>query len=150
MLIATRISDTDLAYLAAVIDTKARVKTLQLPTGSVIPVVHMSSPDMELLQYLGKLTGISPFITRRSYEKHRCTEHCPDQHDHVTSESARWSVSGAKATVLLAAIQPFIRFQKAEIDTAINVGLDAPVKTGTLKKMIALGWALPEEFSNRT
>lgn len=141
------LSDPDLAYIAAVIDTKARIKKLYLPTGVVLPVVHLSCPDLQLLQYLGDITGITPFITRRTYKRHRCNEHCPDDHqDHVISESARWSVSGVKATILLAAIQPFIRFQKPEVDQAINLGLDAPFKAAKLKEMEKLGWSIPPEL----
>lgn len=144
------LSETDLAYIAAIIDTRARIKLRTLPTGSIVPTIHLSTPDIELLQYLGDVTGVQPFVVSRNYEKHRCTEHCPGRHEHVRSESARWSAAGAKATVLLAGIQPFIRFQKQVIETAIAVGLGAPFKMATVKKMAELGWVIPEEFSNRT
>lgn len=144
------LTDTDLAYIAAVIDTRARIKLRTMPTGSIIPTIHLSTPDIELLRYIGDVTGVQPFVISRNYEKHRCTEHCPGRHEHVRSESARWSATGAKATVLLAGIQPFVRFQKQVIDTAIAVGLDAPFKMATVKKMAELGWTIPEELSNRT
>lgn len=144
------LTEAELAYIAAVINTRARIKKLTLKTGTVIPVVHLSTPDMELLQYLGGLTGITPFLTHRSYQKHRCNEHCPDKHEHVESQSSRWSISGAKATILLSAIQPYVRFQTAVVNEVVDLGLDASHKPGTVSRMAELGWPLPDDWADST
>ena len=86
-------------------------------------------------------------VTRRSYAKAGCAEHCKEKHLHVTSESGRWSVSGAKATVILAAVLPYLRLQHEEARGALLVGLGAPFKPATLRQMEQLGWPIPE-FDN--
>lgn len=142
------LSEPELAYLAAVIDTRARIKTIDLSSGSVIPSLAISGPDVDLLQYLGDLTGMAAFMVRRTYLKHRCTEHCPERHEYVQSETARWSITGAKATIILAAVLPYMRFQRELAEEVLAIGLDAPHKKPTVTKMKRLGWPLPDEWNS--
>lgn len=137
------LSQQEIAYIAGILDSMGRFRVMETPEGTQLPLVSMSCPNMSILQYLGSLTGMTPFVTKRSYDRHRCTEHCLEPHQHVVSESGRWSISGAKATVVLAAIRPYARFQKTEIEELLTVGLEAPKKPATPKKMAALGWPDP-------
>ena len=81
-----------------------------------------------LLQWLGQITDVRSIVTVRGYDKHRCLEHCTKAHDHIESVSGRWSLTGAKATVVLCATRPYVRFHDAEWDRAIEVGLQANKK----------------------
>ena len=136
----------DIAYVAGLLDALSRVRIFSTPEGTDLPRIAVSTPEMELLTYLGSLTGTAPFITKRTYDRHRCTQHCEQAHQHVVSKSGRWSVSGAKATILGSAVLPHIRLQKTDFEVAVAVGLIAPKKLATPKKMQALGWPLPEEW----
>jgi hypothetical protein len=137
------LTEAQIAHVAGILDAMARFRVRTTPDGTNLPYVAVSCPNMPLLEYLGSLTGVVPFTTSRAYEKHRCTEHCSEPHQHVVSASGRWSVSGAKATVVLAAITPHLRFQKTEAEDLLAVGLEAPRKPATPAKMAALGWPDP-------
>lgn len=138
-----QLSSTDLAYIAAVIDSQGIIRSRKTKQG-VLPLVALHGPNIRLLQYLAGLTGTKVTITRREFLRSGCREHCPEQHQHITSESGRWSVTGAKATILLAAIRPYMRLQGYQADQAIAQGLVAPRKEATASKMTELGWPLPE------
>lgn len=137
------LSSEQIAYVAGILDTQGKFRVRETPDGTRLPHVAVSCPNMALLEYLGSLTGVVPFITRRTYDRHRCTQHCKEPHQHVISASGRWSISGAKATVVLAAIEPYAHFQKSEIRELLEVGLEAPKKPATPDKMAALGWPNP-------
>lgn len=138
------LSQGQIAHVAGVLDAMGRFKIRETPDGSQLPEIAVSCPNMPLLKYLGALTGSTPFVTKRTYDRHRCTEHCLEPHSHVVSESGRWGLTGARATVVLAAIEPFAVFQKTEVRDCLYVGLEAPKKKATPAKMSALGWPLPE------
>ncbi len=140
---ARRLSLTEIAYIAAVIDVQGLVRLRVTPEGTELPHVAVSG-DMALLTYLGELSGVAPFTTKRSYDKHRCREHCTEAHQHILSVSGRWSVSGAKATVILYAVEPYVMFKKDEVAEALTAGLKAPRKKATPAKMHKLGWPMPE------
>lgn len=139
------LTDADLVYVAAVVDLLGHV-TVRSMEGTDLPYIAISTRHVELLSDLGEMTGTKVLTTRRAYNQHRCREHCDEAHQHVESVSGRWQLTGAKATVLLAAIKPFIRFQKTDIEEALKVGLGAPKKPATPNKMKALGWPIPEEW----
>lgn len=140
--------ELELAYLAGVLDTRAVVRTrLVGGSASVLPYLAMSCGDAPLLQWLAQITGTGVTVTDRGYDKHRCLEHCSAAHEHVRSVSGRWSVSGVKATVVLAGTRPWVRFQWAEWDRAVEVGIGAPRKSATVEKMVGLGWPLPVAWS---
>lgn len=141
------ITDAELSYMAAVIDVQGNIRVMETQGGTLLPRVMLSCPNLALLDYFGSMTGMKPILVKRSFDRHRCSIHCEEAHDHITSVTGRWSVSGAKATVMLAAIEPYIRFQKAETEEALKVGLAAPKKPATPAKMKALGWPIPEEWS---
>lgn len=141
-----QLSEGQIAYVAAIIDTTARIKELKTSSGVMIPVIHLSNANFGLLRYLGRITDVQPLFLERKWSRHKCSEHCPDRHQEARSVSGRWSISGAKATMILAAIQPHVMFQKAVVRESIALGLDAPRKQATVRKMINLGWPVPEEW----
>lgn len=138
--------DREVAYLAGILDVMASITTRRVGE-TLLPQVSVSTKDQRLLDWLGQRTGVRAFTTRRDFMRAGCSEHCAEKHQHVTSNSGRWSVSGAKATVVLAAVRPYLHLQAAEADLALSVGLAAPYKPATPAKMAALGWSLPEGWT---
>lgn len=139
-----RLGAGDLAYLAGVLDSRAVVRVRFIEDSeAVLPYVAMSSGDARLMRWLGELTGVRSIVTTRKYDKHRCLEHCTKAHDHITSVSGRWSLTGVRATVVLCATREWVRFQEQGWDEGIRAGLEARYKPGTLQKMAALGWPVP-------
>lgn len=132
----------DLAYIAAIVDTQGHITTRTVRE-TVLPALAVSSPNTALLTWLGQLTGTRPTITRRQYGRAACSEHCPDAHQHVTSVSGRWSVTGAKATVVLHSVTPYLRLRTEEAAEAVRLGTAARFKPATVAKMLALGWSSP-------
>jgi hypothetical protein len=143
-------NEGELAYLAGVLDTRAVVRTrLVGGSQSMLPYLAISTGDTQLLQWLGTITGMRVVATVRGYDKHRCLEHCDQAHEHITSVSGRWSVSGSRATIVLAATRTWIRFQAADWDRALDVGAAAPRKDRIVEKMVQLGWPLPGEWQQQ-
>jgi len=138
----SRLTELDIAYIAGVVDVRANI-AVKLFGGTELPFVSVSTPDLKLVAFLAHSSDMSPVTVKRDYLRVGCTDHCSEQHLHVKSETARWSVSGAKATIILAAVQPFTRIQVAAVDEALECGLRAPRKASTPAKMSALGWPLP-------
>jgi hypothetical protein len=133
-----------MAYLAGVLDTRAVVRTRLVPGSvSVLPFLAVSCGDVDLLSWLGGLTGVGVTTTARGYDKHRCLEHCTEAHEHITSVSGRWSVSGVRATVVLCATREYVHFQSGAWERSLACGLAADRKEATVAKMAALGWPLP-------
>ncbi len=133
-----------MAYLAGVLDTRAVVRTRLVPGSvSVLPFLAVSCGDVDLLSWLGSLTGVRVTTTARGYDKHRCLEHCTKAHEHIRSVSGRWSLTGVRATVVLCATREWVRFHEEAWDRGIVAGLEAPRKPAVLQKMAALGWPVP-------
>jgi hypothetical protein len=132
-----------LAYVAGVLDTQANIKTRRTSEGTELPMLAMYGPNVPLLEYLASLTDTTMVVTRRSYAKAGCAEHCKEKHQHIQSLSGRWTLTGMKACVVLYNIRPYMRLQTEAVTAALNVGLDAPFKPATLTNMSALCWAMP-------
>lgn len=133
----------DLAYLAGVLDVRGNITTRRAG-GTLLPLVAVSTKDDRLLTWLCEITDIAKVTTTRDFHKAGCSEHCAEKHVKVASISGRWSVSGSKATIVLAAVRPYLRVRGQEADLALAVGLKAPRKPATPAKMATLGWPLPE------
>jgi hypothetical protein len=140
------IERAELAYLAAVVDTQSIIRLRTTGDGTDLPMLALHGPNVALLEWLAELTGTKVTVTRRTYSKHGCAEHCPEKHQHIVSTSGRWSVSGAKATIVLDAVTPYLRWQYAAAIEAVRVGVTAPTKPATARKMHALGWPIPVEW----
>lgn len=134
---------TTLAYVAGVVDLHGVIRT-RVSGDSLLPQLSVNGPNTAMLTFLGDLTGTRAIVRRRQYSKAGCSEHCGEKHQHVVSVSGTWSVSGAKATIVLWNIRPFMRLQVEAATSAVVQGLDAPIKPATLTKMFELGWDLPE------
>lgn len=134
---------SDLAYIAGAVDLIGNIRT-RLAGDTELPMIAMSGNNAAMLNYLADVTGTRAVVTRRAYSKAGCAEHCSEKHQHVVSASGRWSVTGAKATVVLWNLRPFVRLQAEALRAALVVGLGANHKPGTVAKMAALGWDVPE------
>lgn len=141
------IEGPDLAHLAGVLDAFGVIRVRTYAGDGKLPYVALHGPNTALLRYVGGLTGAKVVVTRRGYYRAGCSEHCPEQHQHITSESGRWSVSGSKATVVLAAVRPYLRVRGYDADEALEVGLRAGRKPATLTRMVALGWPVPDAWT---
>lgn len=140
---AEPLGTADLAYVAGIVDTMAVLRVRKYAEAD-LPMVAVHCPNLPLLGYLARLTGTKVTKTSRGYDRAGCSEHCPDKHQHITSTSGRWSVSGAKATVLLAAVRPFLRLQGYAADQVLEAAAKAPSKPATWQRMVELGWPLPD------
>lgn len=138
-----KVTPATVAWCAGVIDSLGHITTRKLPTGSTIAVVTVSSPKVEILERLSELTGTKPITVRRDYSRLGCSDHCTERHLHVKSTSGRWSVSGARASILLRCLTPHLitTLQKA---SEVLREADAPYKEATVRKMEELGWTSGE------
>lgn len=144
------IEEADKAYCAGVIDLAGVIRTRKINTDTELPYVALSGSNEAMLRHFARLTGTRAFVTSRNYYKAGCAEHCQAKHQHVVSTSGRWSLSGVKATVLLHNLRPYLRIQADAARDAVLVGLEAPFKAATLRRMLQLGWEAPPEFADDT
>jgi hypothetical protein len=140
------LTEPEIAYVAGTLDAMARIKTV-VANGTTLPLVAVSCPNMALLEHLSTVSGLKAFETHREYDRHRCGEHCVEAHDHIVSRSGRWSANGARATIMLAAVQPHIRVQTDEVAEVLAVGMETPAKAHVVQSMAALGWPIPEQWT---
>ena len=132
-----------LAYIAGVLDLHGVIRT-RTAGDTELPYVALSGSNEGMLTFLADVTGTRAVVTRRQFSRAGCAEHCSEKHQHVTSVSGRWSVSGVKATVLLWNVRPFMRLQAEEATSALAVGMSTKYKPATVRKMAELGWDVPE------
>jgi hypothetical protein len=137
------IPETDLAYLAGVIDVMGRVWTRPSSNGRRLPLLEINAKQPDLMDWLSALTGTEVITTSRDYMRLGCTEHCSEQHVHATSTSARWSITGAKATIVLSGIEPFSYLRRPEVEYALGLGMMAEMRAQTVRDMKARGWVIP-------
>lgn len=133
------LSVTQLAYVAALIDTRANLTTRRA-RDAVLPQVEISGRPFPALEWLGQITGVRVVPTQRAFVKVGCSEHCAEKHIHVSSLSGRWFVSGAKATIVLAAVRPYLMLRRGQVDDLIDLGRQVGHKGATVTEMAALGW----------
>jgi len=145
--VTQRLTEAEVAFVAGLLDATARIKTTKVTSGALLPLVAVSGPNIAMLDVLSRRTGTKYFETRRDYDRHRCGLHCKEAHDHITSVSGRWAVNGARATILLAAVQPYVQVQRDAVAETLAVGMAAPVKAHVVQSMADLGWPIPEDWS---
>ena len=133
-----------LAYVAGVLDMQCNIKTRTTPDDTELPMLAMYGPNVAMLEYLASLTDTKMVVARRSYVKAGCAQHCREKHQHIESVSGRWTLTGAKATIVLYNIRPYVRLQVEAVTSALVVGLAAPFKLAKLKRMADLGWEIPD------
>lgn len=130
-----------LGYVAGLIDALGRIRVRDLPNGTRLVAVGISSPRVELLRHLAGLTGVRVVEVRRTYDRLGCGDHCQEPHLHVDSHTGRWELTGARAVVVLRAVRPYLVTRGPEVDYALRVAGDSPAKPATRRKMVELGWA---------
>lgn len=137
-----------LAYLAGVIDASAILRKREVRDSGLLPsvAVHGLEP---VIRMLAKATGTQPTTVSRDYHSAQCVEHCPGRHNHRVSVSLRWSLTGARATVALAAIEPFVVIQQHDVRAFVADGLEQRWTLPPVKAMAKLGWPVPAEWFDR-
>lgn len=136
-------SSDDLAYAAAMIDMQAKLRVREL-SGVQLPMVALHGNFVGSLEWIATLTGTKVTKTARDYHRGACAEHCPEPHTHVKSTSARWAVSGARATILLHNLLPYLRVQRETALELIEVGKTVGYKGQVVVEMRRAGWEIPE------
>jgi hypothetical protein len=134
-------TETDLAYLAGLLDAVGRFRVHVTDDGTHLAHVGISSPNLALLRWCARLTGVRVTNVRRDYDRLGCGEHCDEPHLHVESVTGRWQLVGARALVVLLETRPYLQTRGDEADAVIAATRAAPVKPATLRKMRSLGWA---------
>lgn len=137
------LSTADIAYCAALIDNLAALRTRSVAGSQLLPVVQVSGKH-GALPWLGSITGTKVIETGRKFTRHNCTEHCPDRHATIESRSYRWTLTGMRATIVLAACEPYLRVQAAEARELIDAGLTVQYQGQIIVDMRARGWPIPE------
>lgn len=138
------IAPTDLAYLAGVLDAIGRFRVHTTAEGTRLPHVGISSPNLPLLRRCATLTGVKVTTVVRDYDRVGCGTHCDDAHLHVDSVTGRWQLVGYRATVVLAAVEPFLVDHRGQANDLLAVGYAADHKPQTATAMRRLGWPDPD------
>lgn len=136
------LTQTDIAYCAAILDNSAALRSRALGP-SLLPVIQVSG-RYPALEWLGEITGTKVIDTRRGYSRHNCTEHCPDRHAHIQSESRRWTVTGMRATIVLVNVLPYLRYQCDRAQVLLEQGLSVQYQGQVVNEMASLGWQIPD------
>lgn len=137
------IGDADLAYAAALLDDHGRLNSRTLASGTDLPEVVVQG-RIAALGWLADLCGVKVVEIPKEYNAHRCAEHCTSKHTHVQSTTQRLVLSGARATIVLAAVQRFMRVQGRQARDLVEAGQALGYKTQVVNDMTRLGWPLPE------
>lgn len=137
------IAPTDLAYAAALVDNLARLSARTVH-GTELPQVTIQGKQPGL-EWLAEITGVALIPVNRQYTRHVCSEHCPEAHSPIESRSRRWHLTGARATVVLWNLDPYLRNPEAsrEARRLVGVGLAAGYKGNVAVDLTRLGWELP-------
>lgn len=138
-------AELDLRYLAGVIDSVALLRKREVRDSGLLPAVAVHGIE-PVIRMLAKATGTHPTTTNRDYHAALCVEHCSQPHIHKVSSSLRWSLTGARATVLLAAIEPFTVMHQHDITLAVEEGLEQRWTVPPVKSMHSLGWPIPQAW----
>jgi hypothetical protein len=134
----------DLAYMAALVDNLAVLKTRQV-NGSELPVVALTITRSEdAVKFLAGNTGskVTPIV--RQYNRKGCADHCMIAHLHVDTVGHRWQVTGVKATIMLHNLLPYMRVQVVQAQRLIELGQSIGYASSVAARMRELGWHIPE------
>lgn len=135
-------SPADLAYMAAVIDNYAKLTTRKVHADE-LPMITIQG-KLPVLPLLAEATGVSLMRLDKDYTRHQCSEHCPDRHMAIESWTHRWQLTGARATVVLFNVEPYLRMQGQQARALIEIGQRIGFKTNVINDMARLGWEIPE------
>ena len=129
-----------IAWCGGVIDSIGLIRLRETDAGSSLASVSVSTALVPIAERLASLTGTKVTTVHRSYNRLGCSSHCTEPHLHVSSTTARWSLTGARALTFLNAIRPFLSVKAELADEVIAASKDAPSKPRTTQKMATLGW----------
>jgi hypothetical protein len=132
--------EPDFAYAAGVVDVRGYMSYRQLQNDVVLPSLSVTDKSLPLVKHLCTITDMKPVGFERNYNRAGCGEHCPEPHVHVQAQWWRWIITGAKCTVVLAALLPYLRVQRDLAQQLIEAGREAPYKPATVRKLHELGW----------
>lgn len=138
----TVLSEADRGYAAAVLDAFGRL-TLRPYQGSELPEVIVQG-RIEALPWLAEVTGTKVQEIPKAYNAHRCAEHCTEKHMHVESTTWRWTVTGARATIVLHTLQAHMRIKGREARQLVEAGQRIGYKRTVVEEMRGRGWDIPE------
>lgn len=136
--------DTELAYIAGLLDGRAVFREREVGDTALLPVIAVNGGSPAVNEYLGKMTGTKITRTHRDYQRKPCHIHCREAHEHSVSSSQRWSVTGAKATIMLWNISGFLKIDKPKASALLQLGLTQSWKSNAVDDMEKLGWMIPD------
>lgn len=130
------------AWCGGVIDAIGLIRLRETDVGSQLASVSVSTALVPIAQRLAELTGTKVTTVKRNYNRLGCSQHCTEAHLHVTSITARWSLTGARALTFLTAVRPYLGVKADAADEVISAAKGAPSKPRTAQKMAELGWPI--------
>lgn len=136
------LSTSDLAYAAALIDSFGNLKTRRVGENELPEVIIQGK--IRTLPWLAYVTGVKLIEVTKGYSRHQCSQHCPTAHTEIVSISKRWVVTGARATIVLHNVEPFMRAHGREARALVEVGRQVGYRGNVINSMIELGWKIPD------
>jgi hypothetical protein len=132
----------ELAYVAALIDTFGVLRVREFRSTD-LPEVTIQGKRIAALDWLAEITGVSVVRVGKDYLRHQCSEHCPAKHTHIESFTRRWQLTGARATIVLHNVEPYMRLQGREARELVEAGRAIGYKGDVVNAMSRLGWDVP-------
>ena len=129
-------------HVAGVLDV-CGVFRVRMVQNTALPMVAAHSTDPVLLGYLSRVTGVGVTEVKRNYSRFGCDEHCAEKHIHVNHSSLRWSVTGARAGILIYNVLPHLVLRHEQAEKVLDGTADAPFRKPTVQAMGRLGWQVP-------
>ncbi len=155
-----KMSPVMLAWMAAVIEVKGKIKRTDNPMRKTVQLVlYVRTRHFQHVQRLCDLTGVKVnIIPARALDvrnRRGCVEHCPEAHHHVTDNivptMATWAITGAGAAIILHNLLPY--FVEVEgVEKIVDEVTEMLPKSGrgfsaikaTVDRLAALGWTIPD------
>lgn len=159
------IDEATKGWVAGILDFQAHVqirKNHQRAAGSEQITIYVSTSIAGIPERLCELTGTSPeekanHRLKPEWTRRRCTEHCPEAHDHVTADEmnmplvTKWSCTGAAAAIILWNVRRYMTtdhepwdWAQAQVLSQLRLtGQGSAAIIGAAKRLHSLGWELP-------
>lgn len=155
------LAPTQLAWMAAVIEMRGRVKRIDTPSRRNPQLkLYVNGKHVGVMRRLAELTGTELTIREsrviESKERRGCTEHCPEPHVHYGVEMpsvASWDISGPAAAVVLMGLRPYLT-DPGGMQSFVDEVIAQTPKSGrgraaidrSINRLRALGWDIPDEL----
>lgn len=157
------ITDTELAWMAGIIDLKASFitkKNQQRATSQF--TMYVESQHQDIINELCAMTGVAVQGNKGSklkdFSRRGCIEHCPDNHIHSNivdmPKVYRWTVTGVALAIVLYNLQPYLRanklyFQKMVecFDNVVPQGQGRGAIEKAIHRLKELGWKIPSHVN---